>query len=107
MSRENELRELRVDKPDRSPPCERAADGGAAGDRARDEVSNSIRSLLLPGARTVAVGLAGARDRARHNAGGYFAFARPLRRLYLVYENWLARTNRRNLATHYVIVGVR
>jgi len=43
----------------------------------------------------------------RYNAGGYFAFSRPLLRLYLVYENWLARTNRRNLATHYIIVGVK
>lgn len=43
----------------------------------------------------------------RYNSGGYFTFSRPLLRLYLVYENWLARTNRRNLATHYIIVGVK
>jgi len=41
----------------------------------------------------------------RYNSGGYFAFSGSLLRLYLVYENWLARTNRRNLATHYLIVG--
>ena len=43
----------------------------------------------------------------RYNSGGYFAFSRPLLRLYLVYENWLACANRRNLATHYIIVGVK
>ena len=43
----------------------------------------------------------------RYRAGGYFAFSSPLLRLYLVYENWTARTHRRNLATHYIIVGVK
>lgn len=43
----------------------------------------------------------------RYNAGGYFRFSRPLLRSYLAYENWLARTNRRNLATHYIIVGIK
>lgn len=30
---------------------------------------------------------------------------RSVERLYLAYENWLVRTDRRNLATHYLIVG--
>lgn len=43
----------------------------------------------------------------RYNAGNYFRFSRPLLWLYLTYENWLARNDRRNLATHYIVVGVR
>jgi SAM-dependent methyltransferase len=41
----------------------------------------------------------------QYRGGVYFSFFRPLERLYLVYENWICRTGRRNLATHYLIVG--
>lgn len=37
----------------------------------------------------------------------YFNFALPLRSAYLRYENWAERAGRRNLATHYLLVGVR
>jgi SAM-dependent methyltransferase len=43
----------------------------------------------------------------RYKAGRYFYFCRPLLRLYLIYENWIARAEMRNLATHYIVVGVR
>lgn len=43
----------------------------------------------------------------RYRAGRYFAFSNSLLRMYLAYENWLARTGRLNLATHYIIVGVK
>jgi SAM-dependent methyltransferase len=43
-----------------------------------------------------------------HYVGAYyFSFAPALQRLYLKYENWAARENHRNLATHYVIVARR
>lgn len=35
----------------------------------------------------------------------YFAFAAPLQRAYLHYEEWTARHEFRNLATHYLLVG--
>jgi len=37
----------------------------------------------------------------------YFAFNRPLQRLYLRYEEWAMRTNRVDLATHYLIEALR
>jgi SAM-dependent methyltransferase len=44
---------------------------------------------------------------ARYKGGTYFKFWRPLERAYLSYENWAERSGRRNLATHYVIWGVK
>jgi SAM-dependent methyltransferase len=38
---------------------------------------------------------------------GYFSFSRPLQRAYLLYENWAAEGNRVNLATHYLVEGVK
>lgn len=35
----------------------------------------------------------------------YFAFSRPLQRMYLGYESALARRNVRNLATHYLLIA--
>jgi SAM-dependent methyltransferase len=43
----------------------------------------------------------------RYRGGVYFSFFRPLERLYLLYENWVCRTDRQGLATHYLIVGDR
>jgi SAM-dependent methyltransferase len=37
----------------------------------------------------------------------YFSPWRPLERAYVAYEDWLVRTQRANLATHYLIVGDR
>jgi SAM-dependent methyltransferase len=36
---------------------------------------------------------------------GYLGFSKILARAYLVYENWAARTNKRDLATHYVVIA--
>lgn len=33
----------------------------------------------------------------------YFDFFPPLRRIYLTYEDWIERSNRRDLATHYLL----
>lgn len=43
----------------------------------------------------------------RYKGAGYFRFSRRLERGYLSYEDWIARTGRRNLATHYVICGIK
>lgn len=43
----------------------------------------------------------------RYRAGTYFRFSRPLERAYLAYENWIERTGKAELATHYVIWAVR
>ncbi len=43
----------------------------------------------------------------RYKAGAYVRFFRPLERAYIGYENWVERTGRANLATHYVIWAVR
>lgn len=37
----------------------------------------------------------------------YFRFSRVLQGAYLRYENWAARSGRRNLATHYLLVAER
>jgi SAM-dependent methyltransferase len=37
----------------------------------------------------------------------YFRFSRPLQRAYLAYESALERYDRRNLATHYLVVAKR
>ena len=37
----------------------------------------------------------------------YFAFSRPLQRLYLRYEEWALRRGHTNLATHYLVDAVR
>lgn len=44
---------------------------------------------------------------SRYKGGGYFRFSRSLERLYLMYENWIERTDRVGLATHYVIWAVK
>ncbi|HTU14860.1 MAG TPA: class I SAM-dependent methyltransferase [Solirubrobacterales bacterium] len=50
-------------------------------------------------------------DRARieplYNGAGYFAFAPPLQRVYLAYENLIERRRVANLATHYLVVAER
>ncbi|MDQ4138465.1 MAG: class I SAM-dependent methyltransferase [Actinomycetota bacterium] len=43
----------------------------------------------------------------RHAGAAYLAFSPRLQRLYLSYEEWVIRTRRRNLATHYLLVGER
>jgi SAM-dependent methyltransferase len=43
----------------------------------------------------------------RYKGGSYFRFSRGLERAYLVYENWIERTARVHLATHYVISAVK
>jgi SAM-dependent methyltransferase len=40
-----------------------------------------------------------------YRGASYFGFWRPLERGYLAYEDWLVNTGRKNLATHYLIVG--
>ncbi|MCA1672107.1 MAG: class I SAM-dependent methyltransferase, partial [Actinobacteria bacterium] len=35
----------------------------------------------------------------------YFAFSPAMQKLYLRYEEWTIRNDRRNLATHYLLVG--
>jgi hypothetical protein len=37
----------------------------------------------------------------------YFRFSRPLQRAYLAYESAIERHDRRNLATHYLVVAKR
>lgn len=37
----------------------------------------------------------------------YFSFSRTLQGIYVGFENWAARTGRRNLATHYLLVAER
>jgi SAM-dependent methyltransferase len=39
----------------------------------------------------------------RYCGAGYLGFAPALQRPYLLYENWAARSGRRNLATHYLL----
>ena len=43
----------------------------------------------------------------RYKAGAYVRFFGPLERVYIEYENWVERTGRVKLATHYVIWAVR
>jgi SAM-dependent methyltransferase len=43
----------------------------------------------------------------RYKGGAYFRFSRPLERSYLAYENWVERSGRANLATHYLIWAVK
>jgi SAM-dependent methyltransferase len=38
---------------------------------------------------------------------GYFAFNDPLRKMYLAFEDWAARTGRANLATYYILEAER
>jgi SAM-dependent methyltransferase len=40
-----------------------------------------------------------------YRAATYFEFFTPLKRAYLAYENFIARRNVENLATHYLIVA--
>jgi hypothetical protein len=42
-----------------------------------------------------------------YRGAGYFGFSRPLQRLYLCYEDLIARRDRRELATHYLLVARR
>lgn len=42
---------------------------------------------------------------ALFRGAGYLSFLRPAASLYLKYEDWAARSRKRNLATHYVIVA--
>jgi hypothetical protein len=42
-----------------------------------------------------------------YRAAPYFGMARPVQRLYLVYENAVARRNVTALATHYLIIAHR
>jgi SAM-dependent methyltransferase len=37
----------------------------------------------------------------------YLRFSRPLQTAYLAYENWTVRTERRNLASYYVVDAIR
>jgi SAM-dependent methyltransferase len=43
----------------------------------------------------------------RYAGADYFSFSRRLRSLYLLYENWAFRHDRRSLATHYLISARR
>ena len=43
----------------------------------------------------------------RYRGAGYFAFWRPAEVVYLAYENWLIRSGKSDLATHYVVSAVR
>ena len=40
-----------------------------------------------------------------HAGGGYLAFAPPIQRMYLRYEQWIIDRQMGNLATHYVLIG--
>jgi len=40
-----------------------------------------------------------------YRGAGYWRFSRPLRWTYLKYENWLVSRDKRDLATHYVVVA--
>lgn len=40
-----------------------------------------------------------------YRGASYFSPWRPVERLYLAYEDWLVRANRKNLASHYLVVG--
>jgi SAM-dependent methyltransferase len=39
----------------------------------------------------------------RYTGATYLRFAPPAQWLYLIYEDWLVRTNQRDLATHYLV----
>lgn len=41
----------------------------------------------------------------RYTGAKYFKFMKPLRNVYLVYEEWALRNNHDNLATHYLVIG--
>ena len=43
--------------------------------------------------------------RPLYRGAGYFQFSRTGQRAYLLVENWIARANYRNLATHYVLTA--
>jgi SAM-dependent methyltransferase len=43
----------------------------------------------------------------RFRGAEYFTFAPPLQFIYIAYENWAARRNASNLATHYLIAAVK
>lgn len=43
----------------------------------------------------------------RYKAGAYFRFFRPLERAYIACEDWVERSGRPDLATHYVIWAIR
>jgi len=42
-----------------------------------------------------------------YNGAGYFAFAPPLQKAYLAYENQIERRRVANLATHYLVIAER
>lgn len=43
----------------------------------------------------------------RYRGARYFNFSKAVKKMYLLYEDWAARSDRRNLATHYAIVTTR
>ena len=43
----------------------------------------------------------------RYKGASYLRFCRPAEVAYLRYENWLVRSAKRDLATHYVVLAVR
>jgi SAM-dependent methyltransferase len=43
----------------------------------------------------------------RYTGASYLRFLPPAQWLYLRYEDWAMRSGRRNLATHYIVEGVR
>ncbi len=42
-----------------------------------------------------------------YTGGGYLNFSVPMFKLYLQYEDWVARNNHRNLASHYFVRAVK
>lgn len=52
-------------------------------------------------------GWSAAEVRPIYQGGSYFNFCLPLRSAYFGYENWVERSGRASLATHYLIVSQR
>jgi SAM-dependent methyltransferase len=44
---------------------------------------------------------------ALYRGANYFSFAKPLLRAYIAYENFIERRGMANLATHYMVTGIR
>lgn len=38
---------------------------------------------------------------------GYFRFSEALSKMYLIYEDWAVRSNKKDLATHYIVVATK
>ena len=59
------------------------------------DLRQHVADFLKPGMRVPDLG------------GGYLNFSVPMFKRYLPYEDWVARNNHRNLASHYFVRAVK